>query len=216
MAATADLAAGAPPGAFYAAALEGARLHAVLDDGRAVPLPTARWLGELGEADRAVLAQAVGPVLDVGCGPGRHVAHLTAHGVLALGIDASRPAVRSARERGAAVVWSDVFGTVPAAGSWHTALVLDGNIGIGGDPVRLLRRVRELVAPGGRILLELEPPGTPTGPLEVRLRCGDAVSAPLPWATVGADRVSRIASQTALRVMDLFCSERRWFAMLRR
>ena len=214
MAATA--ADGAPPAAFYAAALEGAPLDAILDDGRAVPVPTTRWLGEVRAADRAVLDRVVEPVLDVGCGPGRHVAHLNAQGVLALGIDASRAAVRRARDRGAAVVQSDVFGPVPAAGSWHTALVLDGNVGIGGDPVRLLRRVRELVCPGGAIVVELAPPGGPTGPVRVRLSSRGAVSAPLPWATVSADEVNRIAAAAALQVMDLFSSERRWFAMLRR
>jgi len=207
---------GAPAAGFYAAALAGAPLRAVVAGDRAVAVPTARWLGPVEPADVAVLARAVGPVLDVGCGPGRHVAHLARQGVTALGIDASRAAVRHARERGAPVVHGDVFGPVPGAGSWHSALVLDGNVGIGGDPVRLLGRVRQLVCPGGRVLVELSPPGAPSGPLAVRLEAAGVRSAPLPWATVAADAVRRIAAASALQVMDSFCAHGRWFATLRR
>ncbi len=48
-----------------------------------------------------------------------------------------------------------MFDPVPGEGQWHWALLADGSIGIGGDPVRLLRRVAELVGPGGRALVEV-------------------------------------------------------------
>jgi len=39
-----------------------------------------------------------------------------------------------------------VFDALPAEGRWHTALLADGNVGIGGDPIRLLSRLRGLIA----------------------------------------------------------------------
>src|SRR5205823_333854 len=89
------------------------------------------------EAQRRRL-RAVGPVLDVGCGPGRHVLALARRGVLAVGVDVTPAAVRYARARGAPVFRGSVFAAVPGVGHWRTALLLDGNIGIGGRPVVLL------------------------------------------------------------------------------
>ena len=51
-----------------------------LSDGRLVPLPVARWSGPVSEADESMLASAQGPVLDVGCGPGRLTAALHQRG----------------------------------------------------------------------------------------------------------------------------------------
>src|SRR5207244_1451802 len=116
-----------PPGAFYAAALAGSPLHARVGGVR-FALPVARWRGEATAADAAALAWAEGPVLDVGCGPGRHVAALAAAGVTALGLDPATAAVAAARARGVRAVRGSVFGPVPAAGQWRTALLLDGNI----------------------------------------------------------------------------------------
>ena len=61
----------------------------------------------------------------------------------ALGLDLSPVAVRLARARGAEAILRSVFADVPGAGRWRTALLLDGNIGIGGAPVPLLERARE-------------------------------------------------------------------------
>jgi hypothetical protein len=55
-------------------------------------------------------------------------------------------------------------------------LLLDGNIGIGGDPHRLLRRVRELLTPTGRLLVELDVDGVTA----VGRRGSTTASAPAP------------------------------------
>ena len=55
---------------------------------------------------------------------------------------------------------ADVFDDVPREGRWGTALLADGNVGISGDPVHLLRRVRQLLQPGGRAVVEVSGPGT--------------------------------------------------------
>ena len=36
--------------------------------------------------------------------------------------------------RGATVLQRDIFGPLPGEGRWGTALLFDGNVGIGGDP----------------------------------------------------------------------------------
>ncbi len=81
-----------------------------------------RWLGAAALEHEQLLDRAVGPVLDVGCGPGRHPLALARRGVEATGIDVT-PAVRVARSRGASVVEGSIFGPVPAPapGTWATA-----------------------------------------------------------------------------------------------
>ena len=104
------------------------------------------------------LTGARGATLDIGCGPGRIAAALRHRGIAALGIDLNEDAVRLARGSGRGGAACSVFGAVPRAGRWDTALLVDGNIGIGGGPVALLRRVAELLVPGGLALVEVEGP----------------------------------------------------------
>ena len=92
-----------------------------------------------------------GPTIDLGCGPGRLVAELIRRGVPALGVDQSATAVGLARRSGAPALRRDVFGPLPGAGRWQTVLLADGNVGLGGDPLRVLRRAAELLGRGGRV-----------------------------------------------------------------
>ncbi len=150
-----------------------------------------------------MLARAAAPVLDVGCGPGRHLAALKAAGKSALGVDLSPVAVRLARRRGATAIPGDVFGDVPHGGRWRTALLLDGNIGIGGAPDALLRRVRELLAPGGAVLVEVDPPGAPTVCTRIRIEAAGEVSEWFPWARVGVDGIEPLAARAGLPHVDV-------------
>jgi len=149
------------------------------DKGSTVPLEPSRWRARPTPEEEHVLGQVEGPVLDVGCGPGRHVLALARMGVPALGIDISPLAVSIARGRGAEVLQRCVFRPLPLQGAWRTVLLLDGNIGIGGCPTTLLSRIRQLLVPGGRALVEVDPPGDPdredAGPGRARLG---------PWAVV--------------------------------
>ncbi len=173
------------------------------------------WSGELLPGDTALLARCVGPTLDVGCGPGRLVAALHRAGRAAMGVDVSPEAVRQAQRRGIWAVRADVFGPLPGEGGWRTVLLADGNIGIGGDPPRLLRRCAVLLGRAGAVLAELRPPGEPSWTGDVVLRDAQRHSSPFPWAIVPADRVAELAGESGLRVCREWTEAGRWFAELR-
>jgi SAM-dependent methyltransferase len=183
------------------------------DRGHVLPLNVDRWFAEPSLADTGVLDQALGPVLDVGCGPARHTLALLSRGVPAVGLDVSPSAVRIARRRGAPVLQRSVFDRLPDEGAWGTALLLDGNVGIGGDPVSLFQRVRRILRPGGRALVEVEPPGTRTERLRVRFD-GPGASRWFPWARVGVDGLHRLAGRVGFVVAGAWAAEGRWFGRL--
>ena len=182
--------------------------------GEARPLPVERWTADPAPEEDDVLARAVAPVLDVGCGPGRHVLALARAGHLALGIDVAPYALVLARSQGAPVLERSVFARIPGAGRWATVLLLDGNIGIGGNPATLLRRIAALLRPGGRLLTELEPPGTRGGLERVRLEVDGRAGPWFPWARVGVDDAHAVAGRAGMVVDDVWSGAGRWFARL--
>lgn len=192
-----------------------ARLRAV-HNAEVIDLPLNRWHGPLLPEEVALLGCISSPVLDVGCGPGRHAAELARAGIAAVGIDTSPAAVRAARRRGASAVQVSVFGPVPNPGGWATILLLDGNIGIGGDPIRLLRRVRELATPRGAVLVEVEPPGSGSRRLQVRVQHAGRAGRVFPWAWVSATEISAIAAEAGLATNEIQSGGKRWFAQLQK
>lgn len=178
------------------------------------PLPMRRWAGLTDASDEAVLAHCRGPVLDVGCGPGRMSGHLAARGVQVLGLDLVPEAVAATRSRGASALRRDVFDTLPGHGSWASVLLADGNIGIGGDPVALLRRVAELLAPGGWVVADVQPPGCGLRTRTLELEHGGRRSAPFAWSVLGADSIGAVASAAGLHLDGLHEYDGRWFVVL--
>ena len=152
------------------------------------PLPIGSWTARPTRADLTLITRCLGVTLDIGCGPGRFVAELARRGVPALGIDITAAAVASTRARGGLALERDVFGPLPGAGRWETVLLADGNIGIGGDPVRLLSRAADLLGPRGRALIELSGCGRGRGSFAVRLRSGDAYGTLVPLGGGGCRR----------------------------
>jgi SAM-dependent methyltransferase len=211
------LSASAWPEDLFTGSVSSPSLRLVGRDGAdVVPLQVGRWRERPSSEELAVLARCTGPVLDVGCGPGRHVVALIKSGQAALGIDVSAAAVRVARRRGAPAVPVSVFADVPAAGCWRTALLLDGNVGIGGDPLLLLRRIHELLSPAGTILLELDPPGVTPGRFHAWVEHGGRTGPRFPWARVGPAQLHCIAPRAGFEVREIWHSARRWFAQLDR
>ncbi len=190
--------------------------------GVAIALEVRRWRADPDGVELALVEGLAEPVLDIGCGPGRIVAALGAAGRLAMGVDTSPVAVTEARRRGASVLKRSIFDHLPGEGRWGSAVLLDGNIGIGGTPVVLLRRVRGLLRPGGQAVVEVEPPGTASEALIVRVeKEGAPGGAPagagdvgpwFPWARVGADDFAALATDAGLVPAGFTVADDRWFA----
>ncbi|MDF9714843.1 methyltransferase domain-containing protein [Nocardioides sp. ChNu-99] len=181
-------------------------------------LPVGEWRRPAQKSDLAVLDLCEGVTIDVGCGPGRMAAALAERGHDVLAIDVVAESVRLARERGVVAMQHDVFEALPHEGRWTTVLLADGNVGIGGDPATLLRRVRELVEPRGRVVVDLAGPGVGIASRWARLQCGDDVSRPFRWSVVGVDAIEDLARAAGLEVLTLHVvdddEDERWTAVL--
>lgn len=197
-------------------AFAGGLCELVKADGTSRVMAVHRWTREATCVDENLFTDRCnGPTLDVGCGPGRLTAAVTHRGFHALGIDISAEAVRQTRARGAAAVHQDVFAELPGSTAWQHILLADGNIGLGGDPVRLLIRLADLLTPGGSVLVEVAGPGIGTVHEHVRLRVGEQMSPPFSWATVGVDTIGAVADDAGLVLTRLDYESGRYVATLR-
>jgi SAM-dependent methyltransferase len=179
--------------------------------GTEILLDVERFAGPPDEADGEVLDRCVGPTLDIGCGPGRMAAELGYRGVPALGVDIVPAALLLSRVAGAAVLCRSVFDRLPGEGRWHHALLIDGNVGIGGDPRALLARCRDLLAPAGATLIvEVECEETDERH-EVSL---DPDAPMLMWALVGAAAVCAIAEPLGFGTQSIWSRNGRRFVEL--
>lgn len=206
-------------GHLYDRALGGERCWVRHEDGELRLLPAHRWLGVRcptdgcpgdgsGDAfdevfDEAVTQMCIGPTIELGCGPGRLVARLIQRGIPALGIDRSATAVRLAGRGGAPALLGDVFEPLPAMGLWHTVLLVDGNVGLGGDPLRILGRAVELLARGGRCVAEFDVETIGICSHWVRLESAGEVGPWFRWASVGVDSAAALAAQVGLTLTSV-------------
>jgi SAM-dependent methyltransferase len=192
--------------------LLGQRCWLELANGERIMLPVQRWRAAPQGGDELLLGHCDGPTLDVGCGPGRLTAELVGRGIVALGVDISSVAVELTQARGAPAIRRDVFGRLPGEGRWRHVLLADGNVGIGGNPVYLLRRVAELLRPGGSALVEVERPGS--GLRRDQVRVNGSASGWFAWAWLGADAIAHTARHAGLDTRWIRNRGDRWFTEL--
>jgi SAM-dependent methyltransferase len=192
-------------------------LEKLSDDERlsSSPMDFGRWNGAADRTDIALLNSVRGPVLDVGCGPARMVRAAVAMRLEVLGLDVSPTAIELGRAAGLPMHEGSVFDSLPAEGEWHTVLLVDGNVGIGGDVTRLLSRCAELISTDGEVVVELD--SDPTRDRRYTGRLVDihgASSESFPWAEVGLLGVTRGASATGLQLRQAWASGGRSFCRL--
>jgi SAM-dependent methyltransferase len=206
---------------IYRAAVRGAACWARNHRGQVRELPMARWIGGPDTtphdrlADELVLARcSARPTLDLGCGPGRFTASLQQRGSAALGVDISGAAVELTRMRGGTAIRGDVFEPLPAEGCWDRVLLTDGNIGIGGDPVRTLQRSADLLAPDGVVVVEIDPASTALCHELLRWETDHHVGQWFPWSRVGAAALGDIAAAAGFLVTNVVEIHARVIAVL--
>ncbi|MER5374827.1 class I SAM-dependent methyltransferase [Streptomyces sp. NPDC002553] len=184
-------------------------------DGWLLPLEVERWCARADAVDMEILGRCEGSVLDVGCGPGRLVAELAERGRRALGIDVSEAAVTRTTAIGGSALRRSVFEPLPAEGRWGSALLVDGNIGIGGDPRALLRRLAQVLVPGGLLIAETVPVDVDER-LHVRITdTHNASGTPFPWARLGTPALLRYGARAGWHTVDHWTTGGRSFVALR-
>ena len=184
----------------------------------AAPMNAGRWSAGADGTDLDVLTGATGPVLDIGCGPGRMVRAAMDLGLSALGVDVSPTAVHIATVAGLTVLNRSVFAPMPLEGGWGTALLLDGNIGIGGDVGALLARCAELLAEDGVLVVEVSQDPDRDHAFEGTLEDAQGRSSGVfPWAEIGIVPLRARAEAAGLRVdQDWTRTGRRFARLVRR
>ena len=184
---------------------------------RVSTMHAGRWSAGADAIDRSLVAGVAGPVLDIGCGPGRMIQAAIDEGLDALGVDVSPTAVRIALAAGLAVLHRSVFDFIPREGTWATLLLVDGNIGIGGDPDALLERCVSLLAADGVLVVEVH--RDPEHDLVYEGTLHDAAghtSDAFPWAEIGGGALRRRAERSGLLLVAEWTRGGRSFARLAR
>lgn len=168
-------------------------------------------------ADLAAIAGVEGPLLDVGCGPGRMVGAAVEGGLDALGVDVALEAAVACADRGARALTGSVFDAVPDEGAWRTVLLMDGNLGIGGAPDGLFARCAALLAPGGVLVVESDADelAEEEGWFVVVDDDGGA-SEPFPWARLGLPALQAALERAGLEQVEVRRSGGRCFVHARR
>ena len=211
---------GAGGGEPYARALQNdGLLLLVPDDGSShsdtLVMDVSRWSATADATDMSLIEEGSGPLLDIGCGPGRMVAAALTAGYSALGVDVSQAAVDLALRSGIPALRASVFDPLPREGEWMTVLLVDGNIGIGGDPTALLERCAELLSARGSALIEVQNDSAADRSFSCTIVGDDGyVSDSFPWSEIGSEALGRRAEGTGLSLTESWCRDGRSFVRL--
>jgi len=202
-------------GPYDLALLEGGRhlyLYDVVASTRVDVVPVWRFGSTADRHERALLERGTGPLLDLGCGPGRMVKASMTIGRPALGVDLSRAACELAVAQGLPVLHRSLFDPLPGEGRWGTVLLIDGNIGIGGDPAVLLARAAALAEPGGTVIVEAHTDATTDTSITAMLLDDlGRRSTSFRWARVGSYALRGHARRAGLRLTREWSADGRFF-----
>jgi SAM-dependent methyltransferase len=174
-------------GAALLAHMDGTMADRVLllevDDGRIMPaMPPSEFFkgpDEWPPWEHVVLHDIDGPILDLGCGAGRHALLLQAHGQSVVGIDNSPGAIEVCRRRGVRDVRLADLLSPPDDQRWGPVLLMCGNVGLDGgwdETSRLLVRLHELCRPGALLVADSVDPTQNDDPQSVAYREGKRAS----------------------------------------
>lgn len=123
-----------------------------------IPVETLfRSFDEMPFIEQEALKLAKGQVLDVGAGSGCHSLVLQDMGKQVTALDISPLAVKAMRERGVRNVVEEDFFCKSFSGTYDTILMLMNGSGIIGELANMplfFKRARQLLAPGGSILMD--------------------------------------------------------------
>jgi len=192
-----------------------------INDGRSMPAmePASFFAGyeEWLRWERELLAGIEGPVLDLGCGAGRHLVHLQAQGLRVTGVDISPGSIEVCRRRGVRDVRLADLRTPPDDERWQAVLMLCGNFGLAGswnETRTLLTELHRVCAPGAVLVADSVDPLTATdrvslayraakqaigrhpGEIDLRLRFGDLVTPYWSLLNLPFDEVPSIVHET--------------------
>jgi SAM-dependent methyltransferase len=183
-------------------------------------------------SERDAIVQIRGRVLDVGCGAGRVALHLQLLGYDVMGLDYSRLAVRTTKERGVRKTQVGSIESVSALIARYESILLFGNnMGVFGSPARAKRLLLEWsrsARPGTRLFLESTDPasggapildrayvlrnqqrGKPVGQCRMRIWYAGQHSDWIPWFFVSRSDMRAILRDAGWRLVRFVASGRR-------
>ena len=132
-------------------------VHSSMFDDDEIPVTTLfRKFKDMPELEQIALEQAEGRILDVGAGSGCHCVALAEMGKSCTAIDISELSVEVMKEKGVDARCIDLFDE-NFVGQYDTILMLMNGTGIIGrleNMQKFFMRMKHLLAPGGRILID--------------------------------------------------------------
>ena len=132
-------------------------VHSSMFDDDEIPVTTLfRKFKDMPELEQIALKQAEGRILDIGAGSGCHCVALAEMGKSCTAIDISGLSVEVMKEKGVDARCIDLFDE-SFVGQYDTILMLMNGTGIIGrleNMQKFFMRMKHLLAPGGRILID--------------------------------------------------------------
>lgn len=187
-------------------------LSLVSSSGEEWSLNVDRWLGPASAADTHALTRTNGRVLDVGSGPGRMLKAGSKMGIDIEGVDTDLSTALSLQKLGYTVHTGDIMDVdLP---SYESFLLMDGNLGMTGDPIGLLRRLCTLRTKNAVLIVEVESPLEKTRTELVRLKTNSTLSGSFYWSWVTVQDLGLIAETGGWQLQQIWEENDRYFGEL--